>query len=96
MKDQWTRLAASQGYKVVLVEPYAASASDLTVTVMKIRNAQPDVILLASFTEDAVLLAVTMSALKVRAKAVMPAAPSRRMPGLPANTSSMSPDGNPT
>lgn len=71
LRDQWTRLAASQGYKVVLVEPYAASASDLTVTVMKIRNAQPDVILLASFTEDAVLLAGTMSSLKVRAKAVI-------------------------
>jgi len=71
MKDQWTRLAASQGYKVALVEPYAASATDLTMTVMRIRNAQPDVILLASFTEDAILLANTMSALKVRAKAVI-------------------------
>ncbi|HNQ84881.1 MAG TPA: ABC transporter substrate-binding protein [Deltaproteobacteria bacterium] len=71
MKDQWTKLATSQGYRVVLVEPYDDAATDLTVTVMKIRNAQPDVILLASFTEDAVLLASAMSTLKVGAKAVI-------------------------
>lgn len=71
MKDQWTRLAASHGYRVVLSEAYDAAATDLTVTVMKMRNARPDVILLASFTGDAVLLATTMSALRVRAKAVI-------------------------
>lgn len=71
MKDQWIRLCASQGYKVVLAEPYDAGATDLTVTVMKIRNTRPDVILLASFTDDAVLLATTMSSLRVKAKAII-------------------------
>lgn len=71
MKDQWVKLAASEGYRVVMVEPYTATAADLTVTVMKIRNAQPDIVLLASLTEDAVLLATTMSLLRVKARAVI-------------------------
>jgi branched-chain amino acid transport system substrate-binding protein len=71
MRDQWARLVASDGYKVVLAVPYASTAGDMTETALKIRNARPDVVLLASFTQDAALLAVAMSALNVRVKAVV-------------------------
>jgi branched-chain amino acid transport system substrate-binding protein len=71
VKDQWVKLAEHYGYKVVLVEPYASTASDLTVTVIKMRNARPDVIFLASLTPDAILLVNTMMNLKVTAKAII-------------------------
>ena len=71
MKDQWTKLAGQYGYKVVMAEPYASTTSDFTVTVVKIKNARPDIILLASFTPDAILLANAMAQMKVGAKAII-------------------------
>ena len=71
MKDQWTKLAGQYGYKVVMAEPYASTTSDFMVTVVKIKNARPDIILLASFTPDAILLANAMAQMKVGAKAIM-------------------------
>jgi len=71
MKDQWTKLAAQFGYKIVLDEPYPSTASDLTPVVMKIKNAKPDVILLTSNAADAILLTNTMATMKVKAKAII-------------------------
>lgn len=71
MKEQWAGLAEAHGYRIALTEPYSASSADLTATVMKLRNAGSDVILLASFTDDAVLLAKTMHGLGVKAHAIM-------------------------
>jgi len=71
MKDQWTKLVGQFGYKVVLAEPYASTSADLIETVVKIKNAQPDVIMLASMTSDAVLLAKSMAVLNVKAKAII-------------------------
>jgi branched-chain amino acid transport system substrate-binding protein len=71
MKDQWTKLAAQFGYKIVLDEPYPSTASDLTPVVMKIKNAKPDVILLTSNAADAMLLTNTMATMKVKAKAII-------------------------
>ncbi len=71
MKDLWVKPAEKYGYKVVLAEPYASTSSDLTLTAMKIKNAKPDVILMASFTPDAILLTNAMAQMKVGAKAIM-------------------------
>ncbi len=71
MKDQWVKLAKKGGYKVVLSEPYASTSSDLTLTAMKIKNARPDVVFMASFTQDAILLVNAMAQMKVGAKAVI-------------------------
>jgi branched-chain amino acid transport system substrate-binding protein len=71
MKDQWTKLAGQYGYKVVMAEPYAGTTNDFTVTVVKIKNARPDVIFLASFTPDAILLANAMAQMKAGAKAII-------------------------
>jgi len=71
MKDQWTKLAGKNGYKVAVAEPYASTASDLTLTAMKIKNARPDVVLMASLGQDAILLVNAMAQMKVGAKAIL-------------------------
>jgi branched-chain amino acid transport system substrate-binding protein len=73
MKDQWAKLAEKYGYKVILAEPYASTSNDLTLTAMKIKNARADVILMASFTPDAILLTNAMAQMKVAAKAIISA-----------------------
>jgi branched-chain amino acid transport system substrate-binding protein len=71
IKDQWVKLAEKYGYKVILTEPYASTSSDLTLTAMKIKNARPDIILMASLSPDAILLTNAMAQMKVGAKAVI-------------------------
>jgi branched-chain amino acid transport system substrate-binding protein len=71
MKEQWTKLAAQFGYKIVLDEPYPSTTSDLTPVVMKIKAAKPDVLLLTSNAADAILLTNTMATYKVKAKAII-------------------------
>jgi branched-chain amino acid transport system substrate-binding protein len=71
MRDQWKKLAANSSYKVVLDAPYASTEGDLTLVAMKIKNARPDAVLMASFTQDAVLLAHAMAQVKVSTKAVI-------------------------
>lgn len=71
MKEQWTKLAAQFGYKIVLDEPYPSTASDLTPVVMKIKAAKPDVLLLTSNAADAILLTNTMATYQVKAKAII-------------------------
>jgi len=71
MAEQWVKLAEQYGYKVVLNEPYPSTASDLTPVVMKVKKANPDVILLTSNAADAILLTNTMAEMKVSVKAVI-------------------------
>jgi len=71
MKEQWTKLAAQFGYKIILDEPYPSTASDLTPVVMKIKAAKPDVLLLTSNAADAILLTNTMATYQVKAKAII-------------------------
>lgn len=71
MAESWRELAKQYGYKVVLDEPYPSTASDLTPVVMKIKKANPDVLLLTSNASDAILLTNTMAEMKVKTKAVI-------------------------
>lgn len=52
-------LAEKKG-QIVFEESYAASASDLTPLVLKIKAAKPDVLLLTSYVSDAILLSKTI------------------------------------
>lgn len=71
MKDQWVKLAKKNGYKVVLAAPYDSTSEDLTLTAMKVKNAHPDVVLMASFTRDAILLVNAMAQIKTGVKAII-------------------------
>lgn len=68
---QWKKLAEQSGMKVVLDEPYPSSSTDLTAVVMKIRRANPDVLLLTSNAADAILLTNTLADYKVHPKAII-------------------------
>ncbi|MCL5046270.1 MAG: ABC transporter substrate-binding protein [Actinobacteria bacterium] len=52
----WRKEAPKYGLEIVLDEAYPSSASDLMPVVMKIKKAQPDVIVFNSYTSDAILL----------------------------------------
>jgi len=69
--EQWRKLAAEQGYEVVLDEPYPSTATDLSPVVQKIRRAQPDALLLTSNAADAILLTNTLADYKVKPKAII-------------------------
>ncbi len=69
--EQWKKLAAEQGYEVVLDEPYPSTATDLSPVVQKIRRARPDVLMLVSNAADAILLTNTLAEYKVNLKAVI-------------------------
>jgi branched-chain amino acid transport system substrate-binding protein len=71
MQAQWIKLAKQYGYDVVLDEPYPSTASDLTPVAMKIKKANPDVILLTSNAADAILLTNAMTEMNVKAKAII-------------------------
>jgi branched-chain amino acid transport system substrate-binding protein len=69
--SKWKELAAQNGYKVVLDEPYPSTATDLTPVVNKIKRANPDVLLLVSNAADAILLSNTLAEYKVRPKVII-------------------------
>jgi branched-chain amino acid transport system substrate-binding protein len=72
--DSWKKLAPEYGYKIVLDEPYPSTSTDMAPVVMKIKKANPDVVLFTSNAADAILLTNTMAELKVRPKAVVSSA----------------------
>lgn len=49
-------LAEKSGLKVVSIEPYAATASDLSPVIFRLKQADPDVIVAVSYASDAILL----------------------------------------
>ena len=61
MASQWKKLAAENGYDVVLDEPYPSTATDLSPVVQKIRRSRADVLLLVSNAADAILLTNTLA-----------------------------------
>jgi len=83
---KWKELAASDGYQVVLDEPYPDTATDLSPVVQKIRRAQPDVLLLASNAADAILLTNTMADYKVKPKAIVTSSGGHTDPSFMATT----------
>lgn len=49
-------LAETVGIKVVSIEPYAATSSDLSSVIFRLRKAEPDLIIAVSYAQDAILL----------------------------------------
>ncbi len=62
------KIAAERGYKVVSDVKYRASSPSLTTEVQQIKSANPDVLMPARYTTDAILLVKTMGELGYKPK----------------------------
>ncbi|RTZ97156.1 MAG: branched-chain amino acid ABC transporter substrate-binding protein [Deltaproteobacteria bacterium] len=63
-------LAREYGYTVKKSLLYAAKSADLSSEVRSLKAARPDIMLFASYTSDAILMAKTMKAQKITAKII--------------------------
>jgi branched-chain amino acid transport system substrate-binding protein len=66
---QWKEQLKKTDYNIVLEEAYDNNAADYTPVATKVKNANPDIVLLASLSKDAVLLTKAFVQQKVQAKA---------------------------
>ena len=62
-----SRLAKEAGVQVVSVEPYAANSSDLSPVILRLREANPDIVVGVSYAQDAILLSRQAHELKLKA-----------------------------
>ncbi len=69
--DVWKQKAAGHGFSIVADIAYSAQSVDLSSEVLNLKKAAPDVIFLASYTQDAVLLTKTMHDLNLNARMVV-------------------------
>lgn len=69
--DMWKQLADKYGYQIVVDIPYDAKVADLSSEITSLKAAAPDVVFLASYTQDAILITKTMKQMDFNAKAVM-------------------------
>lgn len=60
-------LAKKAGIPVVSVEPYSANSSDLSSVILRLRKAEPDVVVAVSYAQDAILLSRQARELKLNA-----------------------------
>ncbi len=84
--DSWLKLAKKYGYKVVINESYAETATDLTPVVLKIKSAKPQVLLVVSDAADAILLQNTMANYNVKPWAVLSSGGGQADPSFLKNT----------
>ena len=69
--DVWKEKAPEHGFEIVVDIPYSAESVDLSSEILNLKKASPDVIFLASYTQDAILITKTMQTLNCNAKAVV-------------------------
>ncbi|MCD6238435.1 MAG: ABC transporter substrate-binding protein [Thermotogae bacterium] len=69
--DVWKENAPKYGFKIVADIPYSAQSVDLSSEILKLKKASPDVIFLASYTQDAILITKTRQSLDCNAKLVV-------------------------
>ena len=69
--DVWKEKVSEHGFEIVVDIPYSAESIDLSSEILNLKKASPDVIFLASYTQDAVLITKTMQMLNCNAKAVV-------------------------
>jgi branched-chain amino acid transport system substrate-binding protein len=55
--------AKAKGFNVVAQIPYSANATDVTAQVLQLKDKKPDVVIMISYTSDAILYAKTFQAL---------------------------------
>ena len=65
------KLLPQKGFKIVFEEAYAASASDLTPMLLKVKQSKADVLLLTSYLTDAILISKTVEKQRVDLVAVL-------------------------
>jgi branched-chain amino acid transport system substrate-binding protein len=63
----FSNLAKEAGIQVISVEPYAANSSDLSPVILRLRKADPDVVVAVSYAQDAILLSRQAHELKFKA-----------------------------
>ena len=63
--DEAEKLAAEEGIDVVSVQPYSSSSNDLSSVLLNIRQAEPDVLIVVSYINDAILISRQMNELGV-------------------------------
>jgi branched-chain amino acid transport system substrate-binding protein len=71
VNELWKKYLAKTPFKIVLEEPYSASASDLTPVITKVIKAKPEVVFLCSYVSDAALLVKGFSQQKFKPKAFL-------------------------
>lgn len=62
----WEKYLEGTGIEVILKEPYPTNSSDLTPIVLKVKQANPDVVFMVSYVSDAALLTNTFAEHKVK------------------------------
>ncbi len=65
------KTAKARGFRVVADEPYNAKAVDLSSLVMKLRSAQPDILMATSYANDAILFWRQVRELNLNVKAMI-------------------------
>jgi len=67
----WKEKAPEHGFKIVADISYSAESIDLSSEILNLKKASPDVIFLASYTQDAILITKTRQTLDFNPKAVI-------------------------
>ncbi len=63
--DEAGKLAEEEGINVVSVQPYSSSSNDLSSVLLNIRQEEPDVLIVVSYINDAILISRQMNELGV-------------------------------
>lgn len=63
--DEFKKLADEEGINIVLSQPYASSSNDLSSVILNIKKEEPDVLILVSYINDAILMSRQMNELNV-------------------------------
>lgn len=63
--DEAEKLAEEEGINIVSVQPYSSTSNDLSSVLLNIRQAEPDVLIVVSYINDAILISRQMNELGV-------------------------------
>ncbi|MEI3606640.1 ABC transporter substrate-binding protein [Pseudogracilibacillus sp. SE30717A] len=63
--DEAEKLAEAEGINVVSIQPYSSTSNDLTSVILNIKKADPDVLIVVSYINDAILISRQMKELNV-------------------------------
>jgi branched-chain amino acid transport system substrate-binding protein len=69
--DVWKEKAPEYGFSIVADISYSAQSVDLSSEILNLKKAAPDIIFLASYTQDAILITKTRQSLNCNAKLVV-------------------------
>lgn len=69
--DVWKEKASNHGFAIVVDISYSAESVDVSSEILSLKKANPDVVFLATYTQDAILITKTMQALDFNPKLVV-------------------------